>query len=285
MTTTPVTQMPKVLTISGSDSGGGAGIAADIKTFLVNHVYGCTAIAAVTAQNTKGVSEIHAVPSDIVKAQIEAVLSDIDVSAIKVGMLYNEDNIKTVVSTLKDYAAKKTNRDLNLVVDGVMISTGGDKLIQPEAIETLKKELIPMAKILTVNLAEAGLLHEVESLDNLDDVKACARAIGDEFKVPYTVIRGGLLRQEGELKKPETITDIVYKSDTKEVFEVSGPFVDTKNTHGAGDVLSSMIAAELAKGTDTLEAIRKAKVFLTDALRNSISVGTRGSPGYMVEKK
>jgi hydroxymethylpyrimidine/phosphomethylpyrimidine kinase len=223
----------RVLTIAGSDSGGGAGIQADLKTIAANGCYGLSVITALTAQNTLGVRAIHPVPMDFVKAQLDAVLEDIGMDAVKIGMLFSPELIQTVARGLKDHGA------VNVVLDPVMVAQSGDKLVQDEAIAAIKELLIPLAGIITPNLPEAVELWG-SPIKNSRDM---ARAAGEisALGCPAVLIKGGHLESQAG-------TDYLYLADEDRLIEYRAGLIATKNNHGTGCTLSSAIASQLAKG-------------------------------------
>lgn len=239
-----------VLTIAGSDSGGGAGIQADIKTISACGCYAATAITAITAQNTLGVTDIHPVPIKIIEAQIDAVMSDIGANVIKIGMLHSAEVIEVVVRAIDKYKPR------HVVLDPVMVSTSGHRLIEESAIEMLSRELIPRATIITPNIPEAEILagHEIKDQSTFPDVaKELSR--GDKVAV---LLKAGHLPDQ-------TLTDIFYNTDGQ-IFSLRSQRVDTKNTHGTGCTLSSAIAAFLAQGLEPTQAVSAAKNYLISAL-------------------
>lgn len=238
------------LTIAGSDSGGGAGIQADLKTFSALGVFGTSAITALTAQNTLGVSAVHAPPPDVVAAQIEAVLSDFRVGAAKTGMLFSAAIIKAVAAAL-DVAP-----DLPLVVDPVMIATSGDALIEPDAVAAMVARLFPRATLVTPNLAEAAALTGARIADDLDAMERQGEAI-------RAMGARAVLMKGGHSAGPEAI-DLLVSAEGSRLF--AAPRVETRHTHGTGCTLSAAIAAGLAKGQGLEEAIAAAKTYLTAAL-------------------
>lgn len=254
--------MYRALTIAGSDSGGGAGIQADLKTFAALGVYGMSALTAITAQNTVGVQGVFELPADFVGLQIDSVVTDIGVDAVKTGMLANAEIIAVV-------AAKVREHDLpNLVVDPVMVAKSGDALLREDARETLVRELIPLAKVLTPNLHEARALSGIE-IESLEEMREAARAI-HELGAQNVVVKGGHLPGSGES------VDILY--DGRDFIEFTAPRIETRNTHGTGCTFASAIAAELAKGKSVPEAVRAAKEFITMALRHSLPLGRGHGP-------
>lgn len=252
--------MKKVLTIAGSDSCGGAGIQADLKTFSAHKVYGMSIITAVTAQNTQGVFAVHDIPTDMIKKQIEVIFDDIHVDAVKIGMVSKTETIEAIADTLSKYSVQ------NLIIDPVMVSKSGFHLLQPEAKEALINYLLPMATLVTPNLPEAEVITGLK-ISTLEDMKKSAdliRKIGPK----YVLIKGGHL--DGEA------TDILY--DGNEFIYYNSPRINTKNTHGTGCTLSSAIASNLGNGLPMKEAIEKAKLYITGAIENSFPIGKGVGP-------
>ena len=250
----------KALTIAGSDSGAGAGIQADLKTFAAFGVYGTSVITAITAQNTTGVTQILELSPDLVAAQIDAVIDDIGADALKTGMLANSAIIEIVAEKIREH------RLHNLVVDPVMVAKGGDLLLRPEAIESLRSRLIPLAVIVTPNLPEAEQLTGIRCT-RLREIKEAARQI-IAMGARSVVIKGG------HRKGPAT--DIFY--DGKKFRELSAPRVRTPNTHGTGCTFSAAIAAGLAKGEKLENAVVHAKRYITQAIRKGFPIGSGHSP-------
>ena len=245
------------LTIAGSDSSGGAGIQADLKTFSALGVYGASVITALTAQNTRGVEGVHAVPSDFVLAQMRAVARDLDVRAIKIGMLATSAIIEAVAEGLNDFAG------IPVVLDPVMVAASGDSLLDEEAVETLRAVLVPCATLITPNLAEsAKFLNETEARDERE-MEAQARTLR-ALGASAVLIKGGHA-------KGDQAVDIL--ADGEGVMRLAMPRVPTRNTHGTGCTLSSAIAAELAKGASLRDAVTKAKAYLTAALVHADELG------------
>jgi len=242
----------KVLTIAGSDSSGGAGIQADLKTFSALGCYGMSAITALTAQNTKGVTAIHAVPPAFAEEQLEAVFGDIGADAIKIGMLYSAEMIETVARQLKKHHAK------NIVLDPVMVTQNGDKLLKDEAIEAIKEYLMPLAMVLTPNLPEASVLLN-RQVHNLRDMRQAAREIAS-CGSRCILLKGGHL--DGD-----DCTDLLFISPEDRFVVLKGRRIDTRNNHGTGCTLSSAIASFLARGLPLDEAARSAKEYITGAIR------------------
>ena len=252
--------MKRILTIAGSDSGGGAGIQADLKAITLLGGYGMSVITALTAQNTVGVQAIHEVPARFVERQIDSVLSDIGADAIKTGMLTNQEIIEVVAKKVKQYGVKK------VVVDPVMVSKSGASLLRMDAQEALIKELIPLAWVVTPNLMEASVLSGLK-VDSLEGMKKAAHQIY-KLGAKYVVVKGGHLKG--------IAIDLLY--DGKIFNEIEGPRINTKNTHGTGCTFASAIATLLARG-DTIDvAVRKAKTFITMAIQSGFSLGKGTGP-------
>ncbi|PIE68582.1 MAG: bifunctional hydroxymethylpyrimidine kinase/phosphomethylpyrimidine kinase [Deltaproteobacteria bacterium] len=246
----------RLLTIAGSDSGGGAGIQADLKTFAAHRCYGMSVITALTAQNTIGVSAIHPVPVDIVRAQIEAVLGDIGADAIKIGMLFSCELIETVAATLRDHDVT------NIVLDPVMVAQSGDRLLTGEVEEALKEQLLPVVDLVTPNLPEASVLLG-RSLLSAGELTAAAREIA-AMGTANVLIKGGHL-EEGDCD------DLLYLGGKDRLVPLSAKRVATQNNHGTGCTLSSAIACGLAQGQDMAEAVRHAKAYITGAIEAGAS--------------
>jgi hydroxymethylpyrimidine/phosphomethylpyrimidine kinase len=252
------------VTIAGSDSGGGAGIQADLKTFSALGVYGASVIAALTAQNTKGVTAIHDVPPDFVTAQIDAVFSDLAVNAVKIGMLSNPQTIIAVASGLRKYRQDK------IVLDPVMVAASGDRLLVPEAIETLRRELIPQALIITPNLPEAAALLEAPIARTETEM----REQGEKL---LALGARAVLVKGGHGEGAESVDVLI---EPHAVVRLASERIATQNTHGTGCTLSSAIAAGLAKGLDLAEAVRQAKAYVTAAIAasDSLAIGHGHGP-------
>lgn len=255
---------PIALTIAGSDSGGGAGIQADLKTFAALGVYGCSAISSLTAQNTCGVQGVFPVPPDFVKAQIHSVLSDIPVGAIKTGMLATADIIRAVAQALTEFAS------IPLVLDPVMVATSGDRLLAEDAITCLIADLLPRATLITPNLLEAAaLLNELPATD-VRTMRVQAAKLRD-LGATAVLIKGG--HGAGD-----SAVDVLLLGDVFEEF--SAPRIATRNTHGTGCTLASAIAAGLAKGLSLRDAVAAAKVYLHQALSHGqhLTLGKGAGP-------
>jgi hydroxymethylpyrimidine/phosphomethylpyrimidine kinase len=255
---------PVALTIAGSDSSGGAGIQADLKTFAALGVYGACVITALTAQNTQGVTGIHQVPPDFVTAQIDAVFADLEVAAVKIGMVAELSVIEAIAAGLTRWSPK------HIVLDPVMVATSGDRLLANDAVEALRAKLVPRASILTPNLPEAAALLD-------EPVASGEAAIEDQGRRLLALGCPAVLIKGGHGQGSESIDYLVRESGT---IALAAPRVATQNTHGTGCSLSSAIAAGLAKGEDLETAVRNAKAFVSAAITASdrFSVGHGHGP-------
>ena len=252
--------MRKVLTVAGSDSGGGAGIQADLKTFSAHGVFGMSAITAVTAQNTLGVSAVQDISPDIIAKQIDAVFEDMGADAVKIGMVSQTASIEAIAKQLSKHQAR------NIVLDPVMISKSGFDLLQPEAKEALIKHLLPIATIITPNIHEAQAITGCK-ITNVEQMEFAAREIYSLG--PQTVlVKGGHLEDDA--------VDVLYDGKGMKHFQAAR--VDSKNTHGTGCTLSSAIAANLALGDAVTEAVEKAKNYITEAIKHSFPIGKGVGP-------
>ncbi len=249
---------PRVLSIAGSDSGGGAGIQADLKTFAALGCYGMTAITAITAQNTLGVSAIHAVPPAILKAQLQAVLDDIGADAVKIGMLHSPEIVEVVAWAIDHYQLKK------VVLDPVMVATSGDRLIAEETVQVLVRELFPRALLVTPNLDEAALLlgHSIEDVGALD---AAATALLD-LGARAALLKGGHL-------SGDTVVDVLAQPGLA-LTHLESPRIVTRNGHGTGCTLSSAIASHLALGLSLPQAVAQARDYILLAIAAGADVHT-----------
>lgn len=247
--------MNTALTIAGSDSCGGAGIQADIKTMTANGVYAMSAITALTAQNTTGVSDIYEVSPEFLEAQLTAIFEDIKPDAIKIGMVSSSELIKTIAVNLKKYNGK------NIVLDPVMVATSGAKLISDDAIATLKEDLIPLATVITPNIPEAEVLSEM-TISNEEDMIKAAAYISEKYNCAV-LCKGGHSINDAN--------DLLYSNGTYHWFY--GKRIDNPNTHGTGCTLSSAIASNLAKGRDLNESVEKAKAYISGALSAMLDLG------------
>ena len=252
--------MKNVLTIAGSDTCGGAGIQADLKAFSAQGTYGMSVITAVTVQNTQGVFGCQDITPDIIKGQIDAIFTDINVSAVKVGMVSQIETIHAIADKLEQYQAK------NVVVDPVMISKSGFDLMQPDAKETLIKRLIPLAYVVTPNLPEAEVITGMK-IDNLEGMEKAAREIY-KMGAKNVLIKGGHLENDA--------TDLLF--DGEKIIALKSDRIPTKNTHGTGCTLSSAIAANLAKGKSVEEAVRISKNYITVAIEHALDIGKGVGP-------
>lgn len=253
----------RVLTIAGSDSGGGAGIQADIKTISALGCYAASAITAVTVQNTVGVTGVHAMPIDILRGQIDAVLSDIGADAVKIGMLHSGEVIKTVREMLDKYEIR------NVVLDPVMVATSGDRLIEEEAVEELKKTLIPRARVITPNIPEAEVILG-EKINGQEDLPMFAKRLSQMAsslapEEDRENVKVSVLLKAGHLKD-DKLVDIFYNAETDEIIPLESQRLYTPNTHGTGCTLSSAFAAHLAKGCTLNEAAKGAKDYIAGAI-------------------
>jgi len=254
------------VTIAGSDSSGGAGIQADLKTFAALGVYGASVITALTAQNTQGVSAIHDVPADFIAAQIDAVYSDLDIGAVKIGMLSQAAAIEAVAKGLTRHSAK------NIVLDPVMVASSGDRLLAPGAVDALRTLLIPRALIVTPNLPEAAALTGASPARNEAEMEIQAREILS-LGARHVLIKGG--HGEGD----DSVDLLIGEG---EVVRLSAKRIATKNTHGTGCTLSAAIAAGLAKGRDVVTACQEAKSYVTAAIAHAdeLKIGRNPELGH-----
>jgi len=252
------------MTIAGSDSGAGAGIQADLKTFAALGVYGTSVLTAVTAQNTVAVTAVHEIPADMIAAQIDAVVTDIGVDAVKTGMLSSGAIIECVAVSLKKYPDIPGLR--RLVVDPVMVAKSGDSLLREDAVGVLRDRLLPLAAVVTPNIPEAETLTGLSIVTD-DDVRKAAIAIV-AMGAASVVVKGG--HRDGPA------TDLYY--DGSSFREFTAPRIETANTHGTGCTFASAVAAGLAKGLSTEDAVGHAKEYVTEAIRRSFSIGRGHGP-------
>lgn len=253
--------IPKALTIAGSDSGGGAGIQADLKTFQMLDVFGTTAITAITVQNTLGVTGIFDVPLEGIAGQIDAVMTDIGADAVKTGMLSQPAVIELVAAKVKEHGITR------LVVDPVMIAKGGASLLAEEAKTVMRRVLLPVAALVTPNVPEAEVLTGRE-IRTLEEMKLAARQIVEEYGARAAVVKGG------HMEGPPV--DVLY--DGADFLLLEGIRYDTRHTHGTGCTFSAAAAAGLAKGETLEQAVRTAKVFITCAIRDELGIGQGHGP-------
>jgi hydroxymethylpyrimidine/phosphomethylpyrimidine kinase len=248
----PMSEYIKVLTIAGSDSGGGAGIQADLKTFSALGCYGMSVLTALTAQNTLGVSAIHAPSPDFVGAQIDAIYADMGTDAVKIGMVFSAEIAAVIAERMQRYNVQR------IVLDPVMVATSGDSLLAPEAVSTLVGALFPLATLITPNLAEAAALTGLP-VGSAEEREAVLYALAD-MGAPAVLLKGGHLDDS-------EATDCLYERATDEITAFRTSRIDTPHTHGTGCTLSAAIAAGLAKGQNLKTAVANAKTYLTAALQ------------------
>jgi hydroxymethylpyrimidine/phosphomethylpyrimidine kinase len=250
------------LTIAGSDSGGGAGIQADLKTFQRFGVFGTSVITAITAQNTKGVSRWEPVSADLVRAQIDSVAEDLPPAAFKTGMLANAAVASAVAGGIRDNSLR------NYVLDPVMVATSGDVLFEPDAIEVIRRELIPEAFLVTPNLHEAAILVG-EPIDDEDAMARAAETIVNEMGAKAVLIKGG------HLTSADRVVDVLYDGNVR---TFRGQRLDTRNTHGTGCTLSAAITAQLARGESLHAAVRRAIDYVHNAIATAPGLGSGHGP-------
>ena len=253
--------MKQILTIAGSDSGGGAGIQADLKSIHANGGFGLSVITAVTAQNTREVTRAFDLPTDLIDAQIDAIFSDFDVAALKTGMLSSAENVGTVAKKLRQYSPK------NIVIDPVTLSKSKYPLLKPDAIDRLKMELLPLATVVMPNVDEAELLAKCE-IQTIDDAREAAKII-QRYGCRSVLVKGGHLSGEKS-------TDVLYADEAFTLFEAER--IETKNTHGTGCTYSAAIATHLGLGKDLVAAVQSAKDYITNAIRYSLDIGGGHGP-------
>lgn len=255
-----MTRVRTAMTIAGSDSGGGAGIQADLKTFAALGVFGTSAITAITAQNTLGVTAVFELPTDIIAAQIDAVVTDIGADAVKTGMIASSAIIRVVAHKVREHGLT------TLVVDPVMVATSGDRLLHEEAVEALRTELLPLATVATPNLPEAEVLTGL-TIATLDDMRAAARQIVG-LGTRSVLVKGGHLTGDA--------VDVFF--DGQQLLELPARRIDTTSTHGTGCTLASAIAALLARGESLEAAIKGAKAYVTAAIEQAYPIGKGHGP-------
>jgi len=252
----------KALTIAGSDSGGGAGIQADLKTFQELKVFGMSAITAVTAQNTLGVQGVYPLPVEAVTAQMDSIGEDLGVDAVKTGMLFSSEIISAVAKKIQHYQWR------NLVVDPVMIAKGGATLLEKEALTALTRDLIPLAAIVTPNIPEAATITEMK-IETLAQREEAAKAIY-QMGAKNVIIKGGHDEQS------EQVVDLLY--DGQQFYYLEGKRINTRHTHGTGCTFAAAITAELAKGNSVTEAVKIAKAFIEAAIEDQLGIGGGHGP-------
>ncbi|NIT14705.1 MAG: bifunctional hydroxymethylpyrimidine kinase/phosphomethylpyrimidine kinase [Candidatus Dadabacteria bacterium] len=254
--------MPTALTIAGSDSGGGAGIQADLKTFTAHKVYGMSVLTSITAQNTKKVLGIHNLSPEFIGLELVAVATDFEIDAAKTGMLATAPIIESISEQIKRYKIP------NLVVDPVMISKSGARLLEKEAETSLKDDIIPLAFVVTPNIPEAEVISDMQ-VSSIEDMKESAEKI-KEMGPENVLIKGG------HLKDNKGAVDIFY--DGTDFYEIATRWIKTKNTHGTGCTYSAAICANLAKGLNVLDAVSRAKDYVTEAIEKSFNIGSGHGP-------
>lgn len=264
-------KMKTALTIAGSDSGGGSGIQADIKTMMANGVYAMSAITALTAQNTTKVADIMEVTPQFLAEQLDCIFTDIRPDAVKTGMVASAALIRTIAGKLTEYQAE------NIVVDPVMVSTSGARLISEEAIETLKEKLFPLATVITPNIPEAEVLADME-IETVQDMEKAAEVIGTRYGCSV-LLKGGHQKNDA--------SDLLWQKDKKPVW-FHGVRIDNPNTHGTGCTLSSAIASNLAKGRDLETSVEAAKRYISGALAAMLDLGSGSGPmnhGFAIKEE
>lgn len=257
---------PSVLSIAGSDSGGGAGIQADIKAISATGSYAACAITAITAQNTLGVKEVFPVPVPVVCSQIRAVLEDITIDAVKIGMLYSADAIDSVAGTLSEFESR------SIVLDPVMVSTSGHRLIEEDAVRMLVCRLFPLCRVITPNIPEAEALTGMKICSS-SDLRKVAEAL---FELARTKGKNpclSILLKGGHLES-DCLLDLFFNAETGQFIEFSKPRTDTVNTHGTGCTLSSALASFLAQGKELDEAVRLAETYISKAISSAVDYET-----------
>lgn len=252
---------PIALTIAGSDSGGGAGIQADLKTFSALGTYGASVLTAITAQNTLGVTAVFELPTDIIVAQIDAVVTDLRPDVVKTGMIASTEIIGAVAERIRHYRLDR------LVVDPVMVAKGGHPLLRPDAVAALREQLLPLALVATPNLPEAEALLG-RRIETLDAMRAAARELVQQYGARAVVVKGG--------HRAGPAVDVFF--DGEKIHELEAERIATQNTHGTGCTFASAIAAYLARGEPLAAAVRQAKQYLTEALRHAYPVGSGHGP-------
>lgn len=259
--------LPVVLTIAGSDSGGGAGIQADLKTFHACGAHGVSATTSITSQNTQGVQDRYDLPAKVIASQLDSIFEDFDIAALKTGMLANVDIIRVVAEALR------RSPHGPLVVDPVMISSSGTHLLDLEAVNSLVRELMSQADVVTPNLPEAEALTG-RPIASLEDMREAAQRICEETGCRYVLLKGGHLAGE-------SATDILFSGGGRELTEFSEPRLAVKDVHGTGCVLSAALACGLAHGLAMPEAVTQAREMVRLAIRNSLSVGHGSGPAHL----
>lgn len=286
--TRPAGHPPVVLTIAGSDPSGGAGVQADLKTFSALGAYGCAVLTALTAQNTRGVTGVHPVPGAFVRAQLDTLLDDVAVDAIKIGMVADGEIAAAIADVLAGLRAAPTSPVV--VLDPVMVATSGDRLLAPAAENVVRRRLIPAADLITPNIDEAAALLGVDRATSTVEVRAQALALRKRG-ARRVLLKGGHLARPGTGLPDgvpgdvvtDGLVDVLVDADGT-VYELAGPRIDTRNTHGTGCTLSSAIAALRPVSRDWVTAVRRARAYLTDALRHAddLQIGRVDAAGRAV---
>lgn len=266
----PIGHSPVALTIAGSDSSGGAGIQADLKSFAAHGVYGASVITSVTAQNTRGVTDVFHLPGDIISAQIQAVFTDLNIQAVKIGMLGNEEIIEAVAKGVEAYCS------VPVILDPVMVATSGDLLLEPGAKKALVAKLFSTASLITPNLHEAANLLDETQATTRAQMEAQAKALLS-LKTQAVLLKGGHnpLVEGGQ----RYALDMLAVAGEQNIETYQSPYIETKNTHGTGCTLSAAIAANIAKGTPLKSAIQKAKMYLSSCLAAADQMKIGAGPG------
>lgn len=254
-------KVAKALTIAGSDSGGGAGIQADLKTFTTLEVYGTSVITAITSQNTLGVHGIHDIPLEYIAGQLDAVMTDIGADAVKTGMLSKPEIIELVSDKVKEYNIQ------SLVVDPVMIAKGGASLLSEDAKQVIRNTLLPLASVVTPNIPEAEVLTGI-NISTLEDMKRAAHMIVDQYGAGSAIVKGGHFAGDP--------TDVLYNG--KELLLFTADRYETRHTHGTGCTFSAALTAELAKGNVLQDAVQTAKDYITLAIKHELGIGAGHGP-------
>lgn len=263
--------IPKVLTIAGSDSSAGAGIQADLKTFMALNVYGTSAITSITVQNTQGIESVYDLPGFLVYKQIKSIISDIGVDAAKTGMLSNSDIIENVASAIHEFNINK------LIVDPVLKAKDETNLLKENSLNIFKQKILQDALITTPNISEAEILSDIKINSREDMIRAAEKI--HKLGPKCVVIKGG------HLPFNNLVVDLIYSKDKIEYLE--NPFIQTKNTHGIGCTFSAAITANIAKGFDTFSSIKNARAYIQNALQNEIQIGNGFGPlnhGWLWQK-
>ncbi|MBO9128833.1 bifunctional hydroxymethylpyrimidine kinase/phosphomethylpyrimidine kinase [Bacillus sp. 165] len=253
----------RALTIAGSDSGGGAGIQADLKTFQELKVYGMTVITAITAQNTLGVQGVYPVPVEGIQEQLQSIADDLKPNAVKLGMLFSSEIISLVAEQLSEYKWK------NIVLDPVMIAKGGAALLQKEAVTALQEKLLPLATVITPNIPEAEVITGMQIV-TIEDSKEAAKQL-HTWGAQYVVMKGGHATYQGE-----EVVDLLFDGET--FLEFKSPRINSIQTHGSGCTFAAAITAELAKGYTIYQAVEEAKSFITKAIEHELNIGSGHGP-------